>query len=827
VSDVQTVVPSRLRLCLETSTFLSREGVRAFIGIRLGSAAAPAGLLYLNWMHPHQLTSEQQTVLEVFANFVAIALPGARSYQQVQQNLQLRNLEQKSLDQVFSSMYFRADGAIENAILLTLRRVQEYTSAPRVFLIRDEPKGAWGVYQLLSTGNLHTRHIDSPPGGLIEKAYTQGQSQLETNAGRLETGEFRFRFYPESRCGLAIPVKVTGNPLAILYLESPKRLGLTKKHRHFLEKLAGRLALKLEQADQDRTLRELRNLSQRLADDANLEQLLAAIITQALNALQAVDGIAVYHQDPETERYIVTNVSSNLGTAVPTFLDDKPPLVQAAWQLPSPKFVTDMAKKPQLRPAFPFANEYRSIAIFPLEVGNTRVGCMFFGYQFQNKFGEADRGTLELFAQLAALAILRARLHTEAKQQQQRLGTISRITPIISASVETDLIFRNLMQEVLEAFPKANNACIVEHLPDRDEVAVTANTQQFYRIDVPLMEDETFRTQLSKRRGIAGRVLETGETSNVPDVSQDIDYIPAIPSTRSEIAVPIIIDDVVSYILVVESNQVAAFTMDDAEMLETLAKHVALAVKNANQFQRAKALELTKQTAVMATGLVHDINNAVAAFPDLVDEIAYKYENNRDIKAPLANLQKSARITDKISGRLKDFVFTGAYKPELIDVSTLVQDAIDSSKPQKPPHVSVTKEIASNLPKVQADSMWIELLLKNLFVNAFTAIPNDREGLVTVTAQADECHIHLRVRDNGNGMDKALQQNIFKFGTSTKGDAVHKMHGVGLFHCNLIAQVHNGKLDLQSKPGEGSVFTLSLPLQTNTEPNAQEGLVDA
>ena len=68
------------------------------------------------------------------------------------------------------------------------------------------------------------------------------------------------------------------------------------------------------------------------------------------------------------------------------------------------------------------------------------------------------------------------------------------------------------MQELIEAFPKANNACIVEYLPDRNEVAVTANTQQFYRVDVPLMEDETFRTQLSKRRGIAGRVLETGET---------------------------------------------------------------------------------------------------------------------------------------------------------------------------------------------------------------------------------------------------------------------------------------------------------------------------
>jgi signal transduction histidine kinase len=542
-----------------------------------------------------------------------------------------------------------------------------------------------------------------------------------------------------------------------------------------------------------------------------------------------VDGISVYHQDPESDHYIVTSISSGQETAVANSIPDNlSPLIQAAWELNNHKFVKDLDKTPQLRQAFPHANRYRSTAVFPLQVGNNRVGCMFFGYNFQNHFGEADRGTLELFAQLAALAILRAQLHTEAERRQQRLDTVSRITPIISASVEVDLIFRNLIQEILSAFSKASNACVVEHLPDKDEVAITANTQPFYRVDAPLLLDEnTFRTQLSKRRGIAGRVLATGELSNVPDVSQDIDYIPAIPSTRSEIAVPIIIDEIVRYILVVESDQLAAFTNADEEVLETLAKHVALAVKNANQFRRSQALELTKQTAMMATGLIHDINNAVATFPDLIDEIQYKYDQNRDISAPLANLHKSAKATDKISGRLKDFVFTGEYQPAMTDVSALIQAAIDLSKPQKPPHVSITKVIAPDIPKVQADNLWIELLLKNLFVNAFAAIPIDRDGEVTISAKADETHLHLYVRDNGNGIPKDLQEEVFNFGTSTKGDALHKMHGVGLFHCQLIAQAHSGKLDVESETGLGTVFTLSLPLQTNTQHHAPEGLIDA
>ncbi|MCP4417202.1 MAG: GAF domain-containing protein [Chloroflexi bacterium] len=826
--DVQAAAPPKLRLCLDTSTFLAREGVRSFIGIRLGPAVAPIGILYLNWMQPHQLTAEQKTVLEVFANYIAIALPSARSYQQVQDNLSRRNNQLKKLDQVFfGGVYFRSDEAIKNMILLTLRGTQEYTNARRVFLIRDEPKGAWGIYQLLSTGKLHSRQVDSLPKGLIKQAYTQGKSQLETNAGRPETGRFPFRLFPESRCGLAIPVKMTGQTLAILYLESPSRTGLTKEHRRFLEKLASRLAMNLEQADQNRALQELRNLSQRLADEVNLENLLAAIITQALNALQSVDAIAVYYKDPETDQTTVATISSSQDIAKTKKLSNGPaPIVQVAWQLPDRKFVNDVDKMPSLRNAFPHTNRYRSTAVFPLEVGQNRVGCMFFGYNFHHHFGETSQGMLEMFAQLTALAILRARLHTEAEQRQQQLQTVSHITPIISASVNLDQISRNIIQEILAAFPKANNACLAEHLPEKNQVAITTSTQPFYHVDLPLLEDETFRTRLDKRRGIAGRVIETGEPANVPDVINDIDYIPANPTTKSELVVPIIIDEVINYVIIVESDQKAAFTEDDQELLTTLAIHVGLAIKNASQSKRAQALELTKQTAMMATGLVHDINNAVATFPDLVDEIAYKHEQHRDISAPLNNLRKSAKVTDKISGRLKDFVFTGAYQPELIETKLLIRNSIDLSKPQKPPNVIISKEIAPQLPKVHADSLWIELLLKNLLVNAFAAIPNDREGKVTIVVDADETHIHLHVGDNGNGIARELQRDVFKFGISTKNGGVNKMQGVGLFHSHLIAQVHNGKLQLASEPGIGSVFTLSLPLQANTEHSLQEGLID-
>ncbi|MCA9999493.1 MAG: GAF domain-containing protein, partial [Anaerolineales bacterium] len=140
-----------------------------------------------------------------------------------------------------------ASSTIENTILLTLRRAQEYTNAPRAFIILDKNEHQdINLYQLLSTGRMHSRQIDEIPPGLIENSLKQSESILITTANT-STESFRWRIYPESQSGLAVPIKATNVTFGVLYLESPEPEGLTKEHRNFLERLASRLSLNLKQ----------------------------------------------------------------------------------------------------------------------------------------------------------------------------------------------------------------------------------------------------------------------------------------------------------------------------------------------------------------------------------------------------------------------------------------------------------------------------------------------------------------------------------------------------------------------------------------------------
>jgi len=800
---------------LLASAFIAREKVAAFVGVRLGSLEEPVGILYLNWLTPHFLSQGELTMLELLANFIAIAIPSARSYQRIQSDLSLRNQELQGLSQVFSSsLLIDSEDEIDLAIRITLQTAQTYTEAPAVYLIRDEPHSAWRVYRLAPSGDMLSEYQPKIPAGLIELTFSAARTELITHAGRPETGIFQERFHDDSRCGLAVPVRLRGHCFAVLYLETPRPHGLNEEQIPHLEDVARRLAITLEKADRTQALRQLQDISHHLTAEIDLQSTLAFLVRQARVALRAVDVISLYYVDQDSEQLMLGYISDDQSEAtIGQHLTPPEPIVAQISNAKQPLFIGDIRRQTTVRAAFfDTAQTVKSAAAFPLRVGEQEVGCMFFGYHFFHRFNKDERSLLNLFAQLAALAILRATLHDEAERRRKRLDTIGRMTPIISASLEQEAVFKAVLSEVHELFPQADNICFVK--PDPAGTIVMLQESAYYHSDnIPYRPDDD-HTLLQKRRGVAARVLATGNPALVEDVTQDNDYIPTISSTRSELCVPLQFEEDSRVGLVLESDQLNAFSLADLRLLEMLTGYIGIAIQNARQFEQARARELKERTAMMATGLIHDINTAVANIPDLVDELEEKLLAGQDPSFPLADLRQNASVTDKISARLRDFVITGQYQPQLIDVAQLIKKAIAISKTHEPSHVTASYTLCDPLPQIEVDPLWIELLLKNLLLNAYTAAPPNRDGSVRIEVETQADYLLLHVRDNGEGIPPEIKEDIFKFGISTKKNS-HKMQGVGLYHCRLIAEAHNGKLTLDCEPGADTVFTVRLPLKNN------------
>ncbi len=123
-------------------------------------------------------------------------------------------------------------------------------------------------------------------------------------------------------------------------------------------------------------------------------------------------------------------------------------------------------------------------------------------------------------------------------------------------------------------------------------------------------------------------------------------------------------------------------------------------------------------------------------------------------------------------------------------------------------HVQVTKELDPSLPKVIADFDQLQQVCTNLILNAIQAMPEG--GILTLRTSVDNDQLKIEVQDTGHGISPENMRQLFTPFFTTKREV--KGVGLGLAVAYGIVQRHKGKIEVQSKEGEGTTFTIYLPL---------------
>ncbi len=118
------------------------------------------------------------------------------------------------------------------------------------------------------------------------------------------------------------------------------------------------------------------------------------------------------------------------------------------------------------------------------------------------------------------------------------------------------------------------------------------------------------------------------------------------------------------------------------------------------------------------------------------------------------------------------------------------------------------EEFNPSLPKLMADFDQLQQVCTNLILNAVQAMPEG--GRLTLRTSADDSQLKIEVQDTGCGISSENMRKLFTpfFTTKGKGKGV----GLGLAVAYGIVQRHQGRIEVQSKEGEGTTFTIYLPL---------------
>ena len=337
-------------------------------------------------------------------------------------------------------------------------------------------------------------------------------------------------------------------------------------------------------------------------------------------------------------------------------------------------------------------------------------------------------------------------------------------------------------------------------------------TRQEY--DVFEGKDSGFNESLEKEHTLIGIMRENGapfiiseqygQISPKPNGLHEIDAI--MEATGAVLCSPMeAAGELVGFILQGEDIGGESYGNDDFELLKALSTQAAVQIKNislAQDLSTAKEVEMFHR---MSTFVMHDLKNLTNSLSLISQNAKHNLGNIEFQKDMIKTIEGTVSRMSGLIERLSSLPRSLELKREYVDLKSLVDHALKKVNRDKGKEISIETKI-DNIPLLSIDHHAIEMVVVNLVNNACDAIK--REGKVECRVWEENNVIKLSVSDNGEGIsDEFIDTFLFKpFKSSKKGG-----FGVGLFQCKTIIEAHNGRIEVESKEGHGTTFTVSLP----------------
>ena len=245
------------------------------------------------------------------------------------------------------------------------------------------------------------------------------------------------------------------------------------------------------------------------------------------------------------------------------------------------------------RPRYISENPPRSAVFVPLVAGEQAIGSMTIQSFEPAAYTQDHVRTLSLMANQAAAAIANARLFEQERLRARQLALVGQVSRQVAAITELGVLFRQVVHLIQETFGYYHVGIFT--IDSETELLV------FQAGTDPVIPSQSFCCQMGE--GIIGWVAQQGEPLLVSNVSQEPRYrfADTWPKTQAELAVPLLVETKVVGVLDVQSDQVNAFSDEDAFVLQALADQVAVAVQNASLYDlerwRRQVAEIQRELA--------------------------------------------------------------------------------------------------------------------------------------------------------------------------------------------------------------------------------------
>ena len=260
---------------------------------------------------------------------------------------------------------------------------------------------------------------------------------------------------------------------------------------------------------------------------------------------------------------------------------------------------------------------------------------------------------------------------------------------------------------------------------------------------------------------------------------------------------------------------------NEGDEVKTLSRHVHDLKKTYNETQseleksREHLLQSEKLALVgkLAAGTSHSIRNPLTSVKMRLFSLNRSLNLDSNQKEDFDVISEEINHIDTIVQNFLEFSRPPRLKLQNVSPSEIVDQAIQLLQHRLESYeVFIKIQRKESLPLVQADPEQLKEVLVNIIVNACEAMGQGGSIVIYEEVDIEQEKLRsavIRISDNGPGVPDAIQSKILEPFFTTKEDGT----GLGLSIANRIVQEHGGRLDIQSKEGNGSTFIISMPVE--------------
>lgn len=231
--------------------------------------------------------------------------------------------------------------------------------------------------------------------------------------------------------------------------------------------------------------------------------------------------------------------------------------------------------------------------------------------------------------------------------------------------------------------------------------------------------------------------------------------------------------------------------------------------------ERKRLQAQNTELATLAGGLAHEIRNPLSTIGMHLELLAEDLDEDESARSRrmlerVTKLQFECHQLEEILNAFLQFARAGEPQRELRSLNETLTDYLEFLEPLATEHdVEVRPHLDANLPEIKLDSALFRQVLTNLGQNALQAMP--KGGTLEFITSVRDDSIALEVIDTGNGMDEKTRERMFQAFFSTRSGG----SGLGLPTVRRIIEAHDGTIACDSEPGQGTRFTIQLPLNSS------------